>query len=69
MARGIRRYREDYSWNPINVEYSNIALQAGLIRWLKRFDSPIRLSFMPYASVYADMYDGQTNIHIIMEWI
>ena len=22
MARTIRRYREDYSWNPINVEYT-----------------------------------------------
>jgi len=61
MARGIRRYREDYSWNPINVEYTNFALQAGLLDGIKDIDSPIRLSFMPYASIYADMYDGDTT--------
>ena len=61
MARGIRRYREDYSWNPINVEYTNFALQAGLLDGIKDIDSPTRLSFMPYASVYADMYDGETT--------
>lgn len=61
MARGIRRYREDYSWNPIKVEYSNFALQAGLLDGIKDIDSPIRLSFMPYASIYADNYDGETN--------
>jgi hypothetical protein len=61
MARSIRRYREDYSWNPINVKYSDFALQAGLLDGIKDIDSPIRLSFMPYASIYADMYDGQTT--------
>ena len=61
MARSIRRYREDYSWNPINVEYTNYALQSGLLDGIKDIDSPIRLSFMPYASIYADMYDGQTT--------
>ncbi|MDB4126842.1 carbohydrate binding family 9 domain-containing protein [Flavobacteriales bacterium] len=61
MGRGIRRYREDYSWNPINVEFGNFALQAGLLDGIKDIDSPIRLSFMPYASIYAEMYDGQTT--------
>jgi hypothetical protein len=61
MARSIRRYREDYSWNPINVEYTNYALQAGLLDGIKDIDSPIRLSFMPYASLYADMYDGEST--------
>jgi hypothetical protein len=61
MARGIRRYREDYSWNPIDVEYTNFALQAGLLDGIKDINSPIRLSFMPYASIYADMYDGDAT--------
>ena len=61
MSRTIRRYREDYSWNPINIEYSNISLQAGLLKGINNINSPIRLSFMPYTSVYLDMYDGQTN--------
>jgi hypothetical protein len=62
MARSIRRYREDYSWNPINVKYNDFALQAGLLDGIKDINSPIRLSFMPYASIYADMYDGETTI-------
>ena len=61
MSRTIRRYREDYSWNPINIEYSNISLQAGLLKGINNVNSPIRLSFMPYTSIYLDMYDGQTN--------
>jgi len=61
MGRHIRRYREDYSWNPINVEYNNFALQAGLLDGIKDVDSPIRLSFMPYASIYSDMYDEKTT--------
>ncbi|MBT3418250.1 MAG: carbohydrate binding family 9 domain-containing protein [Flavobacteriales bacterium] len=59
MVRSIKRYREDYSWNPIDVEYTNYALQAGLLDGIKDINPPIRLSFMPYASVYADMYDGE----------
>jgi len=61
MARSIRRYREDYSWNPIDVKYNNFALQAGLLEGIEDVNSPLRLSFMPYASIYADMYDGETT--------
>ncbi|MEC9209733.1 MAG: DUF5916 domain-containing protein [Bacteroidota bacterium] len=61
MAREIRRYRETYSWNPIDVNYDDFALQAGLLEGIKDVNSPLRLSFMPYASIYADMYDGETT--------
>mgnify|MGYP003715756315 CR=1 FL=1 len=59
MGRHIKRSREDYSWNPINIEYTNYALQAGLLEGVEDVNSPLRLSFMPYASIYADMYDGE----------
>ena len=62
MQRTIKRYREDYTWNPINVEYTNMAIQAGLIQGIKDVNSPVRLSFMPYTSVYSDIYDGETNL-------
>ena len=52
MMRSIRRYREDYSWNPIDISYENFALQAGILRGIKNIKSPIRLSFMPYISTY-----------------
>ena len=62
MSRSIRRYREIYTWNPIDVSYlESIALQAGLIDGIKNINPPLRLSFMPYASVYADIYDGETS--------
>ena len=61
MARTIRRYREDYSWNPINVKYNDFSLQAGLLNGIKNVNPPIRLSFMPYASIYAESYDKQTT--------
>ena len=61
MGRDIRRSREDYSWNPIDVEYTNYALQAGLLEGIEDVNSPLRLSFMPYASIYADMYDGEAT--------
>ena len=61
MFRNIRRYREEYSWNPIDVKFENYALQSGILDGIKNVDSPIRLSFMPYASIYADSYNGETN--------
>ena len=61
MARTIRRYREDYSWNPINVKYNDFSLQAGLLNGIKNVNPPIRLSFMPYASIYVDSYDKQAT--------
>ena len=61
MFRNIRRFREEYSWNPIDVKFENYALQSGLLDGIIDVESPIRLSFMPYASVYLDSYDGETN--------
>ena len=61
MARTIRRYRADYSWNPIDVKYSDFSLQAGLLYGIKNITPTIRLSFMPYVSIYADSYDSQTT--------
>ena len=61
MFRNIRRYREEYSWNPIDVKFENYALQSGLMNGIENVKSPLRLSFMPYASIYADSYDGETN--------
>lgn len=58
IARSIRRYREDYSWNPIDVTFPNYALQSGLLDGIKNINSPIRLSFMPYSSLYFESYNG-----------
>ena len=61
MARSLRRYREVYSWNPIDVSFSNIALQAGLLNGITDVKSPIRLSFIPYASIYTNISEGEIS--------
>lgn len=61
MERGIRRHRENYSWNPINTQYTNFGIQAGLIHGIKDIDPPLRLSVMPYSSIYANIYNGETT--------
>tara|TARA_B100001142_G_C14346689_1_gene660265 strand:- start:662 stop:2986 length:2325 start_codon:yes stop_codon:yes gene_type:complete len=61
MFRTIRRYRETYSWNPINIAFENYSLQSGLLKGIKDIESPIRLSFMPYASIYVDSYNGESE--------
>jgi len=62
MARGIRRNREHYTWNFIDVSYDNYALQNGLLEFPNfNIKSPVRLSVMPYAATYIDMYDGEST--------
>ena len=61
IFRQIRRYRETYSWNPININFENYAIQSGLLDGIENIKSPIRLSFMPYASIYSETFDGNTN--------
>ena len=60
MLRSIRRYREDYTWNYIDISYENYGVQTGLLKFLN-FDvnPPLRLSIMPYVAAYADIYDGE----------
>ena len=66
MAREIRRYRETYSWNPINVKYNDFSLQAGLLDGIKnltpQFDSHLCLMYQ-YTQIA--MMDKQL-FHIIM---
>lgn len=64
MGREIRRYRENYSWNPIDITNSNYSSQAGVLRGIKNIDTPLRLSFMPYLSTYLDHKAGTTNTSI-----
>ena len=61
MARTIRRYRTDYSWNPINNSFSNYALQAGILEGIENVDPPMRLSFTPYASIYSNINNQEIS--------
>ena len=58
IRREIRRTRESYSWNPIDISNSNYAAQAGIIKGITNIKPPLRLSLMPYISSYVDFYDS-----------
>ena len=50
IYRKIKRLREDYSWNPINIKNKHIGQQAGLLKGIKNINPPVRLSLTPYIS-------------------
>ena len=61
IGREIRRTREFYSWNPIDISNSNYAAQAGILTGIKNIEAPLRLSIMPYISSYIDFYESQSS--------
>ena len=61
LTRNLRRNREVYSWNPINVSYQNRSLQSGLLEGISNIETPLRLSFMPYSSIYLNKSNDNIN--------
>tara|TARA_Y100000385_G_scaffold214758_1_gene223358 strand:+ start:12891 stop:15350 length:2460 start_codon:yes stop_codon:yes gene_type:complete len=65
MTREIRRTREQYTWNPIDISISNESSQSGILNGITSIDPPLRLSIMPYLSSYLDFFESdktnQTN--------
>lgn len=62
VIRSIRRFRHTYSWNFIDRGSGYRAeFQCGYLRDIEKIDPPVRLSFMPYVSSYADNFQGQSN--------
>jgi hypothetical protein len=62
IIRSIRRNRHQYSWNFIDrgLGYS-YEFQAGLLKGVKDIKPPVRLSFIPYVSAYADDFNNETT--------
>lgn len=56
----IGRYRsstrEMYTWNYLDKEMDNYAQQAGLLKGIQHLETPLRLSFTPYASIASDRF-------------
>lgn len=57
--REIRRERFDYTWNLIDNNISNEAVQAGILQGINDIDTPTRLFFNPYASYYLTSSEGE----------
>ena len=66
MAYHRANVREIYTWTELDKSKDNFALQAGLLHGIKNIETPLRLSFTPYAAVSAEHfpYDepGKSNI-------
>ena len=63
VGREIRRTREFYSWNPVDISNFNFAAQAGVLTGIKNIKTPLRLSLMPYISSYLDFYESERTDH------
>jgi len=64
VLRHIRRYRETFSWNTIDLTNDNISSQAGIIRGFEDIEPPLRLSFFPYISSYATHYENEIDFSL-----
>ena len=65
MFRNIRRYNSNNSWNFVNREVSGWIHQQGELTGISKIKPPIRLSFSPYASVYAESEEGSKESEYI----
>lgn len=61
IGRHIRRTREWYTWNYLDMSKENLANQNGQLAGFENIEPPLRLSFMPYLSTYTSHYEGEVN--------
>jgi hypothetical protein len=50
--RGIRRDRQNYTWNPINSAIGAVRPQNGILEGIRNIKPPTRLFLIPYSSYY-----------------
>jgi hypothetical protein len=60
LERKVRRKNEGYYWNPVDPATSGFVNQFGLLTGIEYIKSPLRLSFLPYLSAYANNYPYNT---------
>ena len=56
IARQRSSVREIYTWTYLDKVKDNFAQQAGLLTGIQNIETPLRLSFTPYASIATDHY-------------
>ncbi|RLD55988.1 MAG: hypothetical protein DRJ05_12035 [Bacteroidetes bacterium] len=54
IYRIINRYRENSSWNFVDLEIDGVNNQAGILKGINNIKPPFRLSFEPYVSGYLE---------------
>lgn len=61
INRNIQRYRENTSWNFVDIEKSGFINQQGELNGLKDIKPPLRLSLFPYISGYTEKHAGDKS--------
>jgi len=59
--RQFRRFRSQYTWNPIDVTKGNVGLYHGELKGLDGITPPTRLSLYPFATGIVNSFDGETE--------
>lgn len=58
--RQFRRYRSQYTWNPIDISKGNAGLYHGELVGLNNIKPPTRLSFYPFTTGIVNSFEGET---------
>ncbi len=61
LHRHFRNTRDQYVWNPVNIEVGSIAQYDGIIEGISNIKPPLRLSFNPFISGIVSNYAGNTS--------
>lgn len=62
--RHFRRFRSQYTWNPIDVTKGYVGLYNGELKGLNGIKPPTRLIFYPFTTGIVDSFDGDTTTDI-----
>ncbi len=59
--RELRRFRQKFTWNPIDRAIGSFINQAGELKGIKNITPPTRLFFIPYTSGYVESNNNGTK--------
>ncbi|WP_407557239.1 DUF5916 domain-containing protein [Winogradskyella sp. 4-2091] len=59
--RHFRRFRSQYTWNPLNPTQGYVGLYHGELKGLDNIKPPVRLNLYPFSTGLVNTYDGDTD--------
>ncbi len=62
FARLIKRHNEKSTWNFVDKSRQGFTTQSGILKGISGIKPPVRLSFSPYLSVYANKLPNKNSI-------
>ncbi|MEH6536037.1 MAG: DUF5916 domain-containing protein [Psychroserpens sp.] len=62
--RQFRRYRSQYTWNPLDITKGTIGLYHGELKGLEGIKPPTRLILYPFATGITNSFDGETETDV-----